>query len=367
MKLTPKTLPLFDVVDKMEQSTASITELRVPIFAPVQKLSGNSTTSKEFKKNGGIRIIKTGWGKVEIRGRILLTQVHRDLLDCIYTHATDIKRSDTGEVTILFSQSKILREYKSSKSDSWDNQTVWLRKKIKEIRDVTINYENNKGDAFDFNLISNLDYSEEHNSYLITLDKRYIKFYEKELSINYRQELPKLLKVESAIIKAIIRWFFTHKDESKYYLSTILEALGFPIDSPKTLQTTKKDLKENTGVFESFGIEYDPKEEIFFYRGNPNVGFIPSLFKNNSTLGNKKSPRKEIQLEDFIDESIYLKDQDQSVVIKSIDPIYEGVHLEQINISTQEGLDFSIHNANNLLENEFMTEVYIFLETLKRK
>ena len=126
-------LALFNVVEKIESSTATITELRIPIFAPVQKLSGNSVTAREFKNNGGIRIIETSWGKVEIRGRKLLTQVHRDLLDCIYTHASKVLPLPTEEVVLIFSQTKILKEYsRNSKSVHWENQTKWLKEKIKE-------------------------------------------------------------------------------------------------------------------------------------------------------------------------------------------------------------------------------------------
>jgi len=357
---------LFDVVEKIEQSTTSITELRIPIFAPVQKLSGNSTTAKEFKKNGGIRTIATSWGKVEIRGRALLTQVHRDLLDCIYTHATRINRAGDNEVTILFSQTKILREYKSGKSNSWETQTKWLKNKIKEIRDITINYENTKGDSFDFNLISNLDYSDEYNSYAITLDKRYLKFYERELSINYKRELPKLLQVESASIKAVIRWFFTHKNESKYKLLTVLEALGFPIDSPKTLQTTKRDFKLNVNTFRSFGIDYDPKEEMFSYRGNPNIGFIPSLFNDNKSVTQKKKnvEVKKINIYSFIGKSIYLENKDKEVIIKNIIFSTKGALVSFVLIETGNGIEFKISNVNEHSKDIFEQESIEYLNTL---
>ena len=357
---------LFDVVGKIENSTASVTELRVPIFSPVQKLSGNSVTAREFKKNGGIRAIETSWGQVEIRGRKLLTQVHRDLLDCIYTHANNIMRLPNGEVTIQFSQTKILKEYSGDeKSASWATQTKWLREKIKEIRDITINYVSNKGDSFDFNLISHLDYLEDINTYAITLDPRYIKFYERELSINYKRELPKLLKIQSALVKAILRWFFTHKDESKFKLITVLEALGFPVDSPKTLQTAKRELKTSVEEFKSFGIDYDPDEEIFFYRGNPNVGFIPSL-----TRGGKKELSKNTeqvpahQIGTFKGKKLSFPEQSAPVTFKKIVYEKEGAHTVSAVIETEEGLLLTFRNENDLSEKEFESEVSLYLQSL---
>ena len=353
---------LFNVVEKIESSTTTVTELRIPIFSPVQKLSGNSVTAREFKKNGGIRTIETSWGKVEIRGRKLLTQVHRDLLDCIYTHATKIMPLPSGEVIIIFSQTKILKEYSGDeKSKSWETQTKWLKEKIKEIRDITVNYVNTKGDSFDFNLISHLDYLEEHKAYSITLDSRYLKFYERELSINYKKELPKLLKVDSALIKAIIRWFFTHKKESRFKLITVFEALGFPVDSPKSLQVAKREVKSRVGELQSFGIDYDPKDELFFYRGNEAVGFIPSLLQTASNTLNATIIEQKKSIKDMIGEKIVLKKE--PVVISAITYEKEGalIHAAYIEVEKHDG--FYIKNKHHLPEDDFETEVILFLES----
>jgi len=356
-------LALFNVVEKIESSTATITELRIPIFSPVQKLSGNSVTAREFKKNGGIRIIETSWGKVEIRGRKLLTQVHRDLLDCIYTHASKVLPLPTEEVVLVFSQTKILKEYsRDSKSDHWENQTKWLKEKIKEIRDITVNYVDTKGNSFDFNLISHLDYLEEHKAYSITLDNRYLKFYERELSINYKKELNKLLQVDSALIKAIIRWFFTHKKESRFKLMTVLEALGFPIDSPKSLQVCKREIKGRVGELQSFGIDYNPSDEMFYYMGNNSVGFIPSLFNHNNQPVEKVIDLPKKSLKDLVGTAIIL--EREKAIVKSISYESEGALICAAYIETEDHKNFRIKNKENLNEEDFELEVILYLESI---
>ncbi len=359
-------LALFNVVEKIENSTSTITELRIPIFSPVQKLSGNSVTAREFKKNGGIRVIETSWGKVEIRGRKLLTQVHRDLLDCIYTHASKVLPLPTEEVVLVFSQTKILKEYsRDSKSVHWENQTKWLKEKIKEIRDITVNYVDTKGNSFDFNLISHLDYLEEHKAYSITLDNRYLKFYERELSINYKKELTKLLQVDSALTKAIIRWFFTHKKESRFKLMTVLEALGFPIDSPKSLQVCKRTMKEEVGELQSFGIDYNPSEEMFYYRGNTAVGFIPSLFNENNILLEKELVVNKKSLKDLIGQNIDINGNNTTV--KSISYENEGALICAAYVETQDNKNFRIKNKENLVEEDFELEVILYIESILYK
>jgi hypothetical protein len=363
METKKKQPTLFNVVEKIESSTATITELRIPIFSPVQKLSGNSVTAREFKKNGGIRTIGTSWGKVEIRGRKLLTQVHRDLLDCIYTHASKVLPLPSGEVILVFSQTKILKEYsRDSKSDHWQNQTKWLKEKIKEIRDITVNYVDTKGNSFDFNLISHLDYLEEHKAYSITLDKRYLKFYERELSVNYKKELNKLLKIDSALIKAIVRWFFTHKDKSRFKLMTVLEALGFPIDSPKSLQVCKREIKGRVGELQSFGIDYDPKEEMFFYMGNQSVGFIPSLFSQANKVIDAKPVIEKKMLKDLIGTVIKLEEDEATVT--SIAYETEGALIFAAYIETKENKNFRVKNKEELPEEEFELEVILYLESI---
>jgi len=361
-----KQLALFNVVEKIENSTATVTELRIPIFSPVQKLSGNSVTAREFKRNGGIRTIETSWGKVEIRGRKLLTQVHRDLLDCIYTHASKVLPLPTEEVVLVFSQTKILKEYsRDSKSVHWENQTKWLKEKIKEIRDITVNYVDTKGNSFDFNLISHLDYLEEHKAYSITLDNRYLKFYERELSINYKKELNKLLQVDSALIKAIIRWFFTHKKESRFKLMTVLEALGFPIDSPKSLQVCKREIKSRVGELQSFGIDYDPKDEMFYYMGNNSIGFIPSLFNQNNQLLETSSEINKKLLKDMIGESISL--EGEKSIVNSISYESEGALICAAYIETENNKNFRIKNKEDLSEEDFELEVILYLESILYK
>lgn len=346
MQNKTKQLSLFNIVEKIENSTSTITELRIPIFSPVQKLSGNSVTAREFKKNGGIRIIQTSWGKVEIRGRKLLTQVHRDLLDCIYTHASKVLPLPTEEVVLIFSQTKILKEYsRDCKSDHWENQTKWLKEKIKEIRDITINYVDTKGNSFDFNLISHLDYLEEYNAYSITLDNRYLKFYERELSINYKKELTKLLQVDSALIKAIIRWFFTHKKESRFKLMTVLEALGFPIDSPKSLQVCKRDVKSRVGELQSFGIDYNPKDEIFYYRGNGSIGFIPSLFNQKNELIKLEVLKSKKTILNMCGTEIILANKME--IVKSISYETEGALICAAYIETQNKKTFVLKIKKN--------------------
>ena len=54
------------LIDRFENNTATVTELRVGIFAPIEKISANSTIYKDFIKNNRKRKLTTPWGEVTV-------------------------------------------------------------------------------------------------------------------------------------------------------------------------------------------------------------------------------------------------------------------------------------------------------------
>lgn len=276
-----KQMSLFDfqqVVEKVDKSTASISGIRLAAFLPVGKLTHNSVILKRFRENGNRIVIETGWGKCEIRGRTLLTQVHFDILDCIMTYKAGMQHLNDDETLVLFSQTRILNEY-SAKTGTSKKNTVWLREKIQEIRDTVINPLNESKFRQDYNIVrSIIDASEsEYESFGLILDRRYIDFFRKDLTINYDKILPDLLRVKKPVFKSIIRWFLTHKKYCRYSLDVVLRSIAYPMDSAQMLRKLKKELKDEKEVFLRFGIEYDAQSKMFIYHGNESVNFIPSL------------------------------------------------------------------------------------------
>jgi len=262
-----------NVEDKIKYSTSSVEELRVPIYAPVKQLPPQSKAAKDFKQNNNIRIIETKWGHVEIRNR-LLTQTHKDIMDLIFTYKKKIKRLEDGTIALYFSQSEISKFYNKNDDENKSNKSKnlkWFRQKLDEIADCRIQYKDNSGNEIDFRVILKKAFSSKENLYGIVLDSNYVEFYEGGLSVNYSSKIPKLISVDSPLVKSIIRFFFTHK-AINLSLENILQTVGFPLPaSIRTLQTAKKTLRENVETFKQFDIEYNPKKEIFYYKGTDEV------------------------------------------------------------------------------------------------
>ncbi len=277
---------LFETVeDKIKYSTSSVEELRVPIYAPVKQLPPQSSAIKEFKKNNNVRIIKTKWGHIEIRNR-LLTQTHKDIMDLIFTYKKKIKRLDDGSIAIYFSQSEISKMYNvgEEENDNKSKNLKWFRQKLDEIADCRIQYKDNSGNEIDFRIILKKAFSSKENMFGIILDSNYIEFYEKGLSINYSSKIPDLIPIESPLVKSIIRFFFTHKNLN-LSLENVLITVGFPFPaSVRTLQSAKKTLRENIEVFKMFDIEYDVKKEIFYYKGTDDIYINSPIINKTKSL-----------------------------------------------------------------------------------
>ncbi|WP_187648692.1 hypothetical protein [Nitrosophilus labii] len=266
-------LTLFDIQTKIENSTSTVDELRVPIFAPVSKIVKNSRTYKDFIENKNVRVVKTKWGTVEIRNR-LLTDTHKSIIDVILSVHRKTKRLPDGSIAIYFSLYEAWKMYQNS-NNAKSRNFKWFKEKIDEIRDTVIKYKDNHGNEFDFNIISHQAYSEKEDLYGIVFDARYVKFYENGLSVNYKREVANLLELESPLLRSIIRFFFTHK-QLNLNIMDLLETIGFPMESDRSIRYAKKEVKENIDTLEKFGILYNPKNETFYYQGLNSVKILPA-------------------------------------------------------------------------------------------
>lgn len=262
---------LFDIVAKMENTNATVSELRTPIFAPIDRISHNSIIAQNFKKNKGVRSVLTAWGEIVTRGRVLLGQQHRDLLDCIYINASLYQKTDHGSMRIFFCQRRVLSNY----SKSGQHNHAWLRVKLEEIRDTAIQYKTLKGGTSDFNIIKHLDYAGDGNTYCIELDERYVKFYAQDLSVGYQKLLPSILQIHNSAIKSIVRFLLSHI-HIKIGLDKTLDAIGYPLSeiSETKQRSFYRELKESKSFLkEAFNIDYDDVFKIFEYSKHEDVSF----------------------------------------------------------------------------------------------
>lgn len=301
----------FDILDKFSMTNATIKELRTSFWLPIEKITKTSKIYKDFEENKRRKEIITPWGKTIIKGN-LPTQLHRSLFDCILTNYDEMVQLDGGDILVKFSSTKILKAYGYTSTRA----STWLKEKLDELRICVIEvYDGSSKRLYDFNIISNLIGDGKKGEFGIIIDKDYANFFANEVTINYKNELPKLLSIQAqgedestALLQAIIRFFWTHQNESHMQIESkndkigLLETIGFPLESPKTLQRAKKTIKNNADKLREFGIIYeeDKKNKISYLKNSfeNSIKFLGPINKQDNHLVEYNS--KKIMIDNII-------------------------------------------------------------------
>lgn len=227
----------FDKVrEKFKCSTATVEEMRYAIFAPIERISYNSKAANEMRKNKNIER-KTNWGTFKIKNAIL-TQTHRDLLDCILTYGELLENNndDKDSIGYKFSLNQMLNKFYAKKT----RNTKIITSLIEDLVSALIIIEPNNGDHAKFNILSFAGYLKEIDSYYIKFNPYYVSFFFNSLTINYKEYLDDIIHIKEPIIKAIIRLALTQKDtltlkiydkDAEKGKTGILEAIGENIEN----------------------------------------------------------------------------------------------------------------------------------------
>ncbi len=273
---------LFDTKQKINESTATLMDLRVSPFMPVDKISHNSALAREFVVNKNILRRETAFGTVEIRNR-LLTQYHKMILDCIMIN--NIKRSVVynGSIAIYFSIYEIAQKL----GLEWSGKTQKnIQEAIEYIKDVVIVRSDNNGSGISssYNIIQEMKYSSKEQSYVIILSSLYSEYFNKTMSINYNKRFDDLISIRgkgSAFIRSIIEFFITHDASAdniqRIKLMQLLETINYPCETPRQVTSAKQYIKEYEKELAKFHIKYYPGSQVFEYCGTTDIKFIPPL------------------------------------------------------------------------------------------
>ena len=272
---------LFDTKQKINESTATLMDLRVSPFMPVDKISHNSALAKEFVANKNILKRETAFGTVEIRNR-LLTQYHKMILDCIMIHNI---RSVVykGTIAIYFSIYEIAQKL----GLEWSGKTQKnIQEAIEYIKDVVIVRTDSSGSgiASSYNIIQEMKYSSKEQSYVIVLSSLYAEYFNKTMSINYNKRFDELISIRgkgSAFIRSIIEFFITHdasaENIQRMKLIQLLETINYPCETPRQVTSAKQYLKDYEDELAKFNIKYYSGSQLFEYSGTTDIRFIPPL------------------------------------------------------------------------------------------
>jgi hypothetical protein len=279
------------IIKKFENSTTTVNESRLSIFTPMASVSTSSKMYTDFVRNKKRMVIETDLGKTIIKGSIL-TQTHRDILDCLLSEAKDIRETPRGGVQVVISPDGLLKGYRGNS----DEDIKWIKNKIDEVQVSAIEIHSQDGlSLFSFNIISSFAYSEERGLYVVEFSPEYCRFFNEQFTVNYTKELPALLAVKSPIIKAVVRFFWSHSKPISIHIDELLRVIGRYDMETKEAMLAKKKLISYIWDISEFGISYNNqtsefsyskcafKNSISFVNPNKTLMSLPLVVKRKST------------------------------------------------------------------------------------
>jgi len=235
-----------DILTKFRQAPISVKELKLNIFAPVERKK-TEMVEKEI-------LFEDEIFKVELTG-YKLNQTHRDILDIILFFG-DAKIEDIiledGLPIRAFSLYQIQKHlnYKSKKNSKW------IRDKFSELKNVTLKITNKKlKNDIEFSIIRIIKHSEKLGTYVLVMEELYMAFFKKEISIGYKKLLPIILSLKHAQTKALIRYILTHTTGIQINIDKALKKIGIKGEKRNIEYYRKLVLDELKEVGKEFNIE----------------------------------------------------------------------------------------------------------------
>lgn len=260
--------------------TAPCIESRVPIFAPILRVSHNS-----LPRTGRY---ETPWGWVELEGPVL-TQEHRTILDMAMAMA--VKKQifqETGGMGIWFDAWKVKKALGPKYSGGEGHKRFIER--IREMRRAELRVHSNRtGRTRESGIIDSHTYDENHPDppgregikttwrghclYEINLSANFMQFFKEDLRVHYDPLVPEIAKIPDGTIRAIILFFLTHKKSCRFTIRQALEIVGAIMektdkaDISRAMSKPEKFKAElgNFGIFvEGEMLRYEQHPKVFF-------------------------------------------------------------------------------------------------------
>jgi hypothetical protein len=260
--------------------TAPVIESRVPVFAPILRVSHNSPS-----RTGRY---ETPWGWVELSGPVL-TQEHRSILDMAL--AMSVKKQiflETGGMAIWFDAWEVKKAFGPKYSGGEGHKRFIER--IREMRRAELRVHSNRtGKTRESGIIDMHTYDENHPDnpdrqgirttwrghclYEIRLSPNFMKFFKEELRVHYDPLVPEIVEIPDGTIRAIILFFLTHEKKCRFPIRQVMEIVR-AIEKGMTKGTVSKIMAkpekfkaelENFGIFvEGAMLRYERHPKVFF-------------------------------------------------------------------------------------------------------
>lgn len=257
--------------------TTTVSQSRTAMFEPVTRLAPNKR--KDLKSDS--MSIPIAYGDCTVSGPHL-TQIHRDIIEAIFTHNMKIIEDDAGDITFFINAYKIMRKMGHNRPD-----IKWFSRKIEEMRKANINLHT-LGWNTSTGLVNRYKYLSDDNRFCkpectkfgnnapfaVQFSREYMCINALEIGVYYPKLVDRILGLSSALGRAVVRYCFTHSKPVHMYINTLLETIGAFKDISDRAKRMKVAELANIAseLEEKFGIKI--KEEMIYYSKHPQVWFV---------------------------------------------------------------------------------------------
>jgi hypothetical protein len=241
-------------LENIQRAVSSIIENYLPIFMPVTKLHQNKVY-KIFRENNNVLKLKTHFGTLEIRNRIL-TQQHKDILEHLLSENKMFLKEDQSMYVDIDSRYKFLKSMGQSPT-----KYVWLEENIKQIKDMSliVEFDNNeKTERYSFDIIDSykfrLDKKTGKEKLSIKFSQEFTAFYLDNNLLDYKKHIGEIANLKTPFLKSLVRYMLIHK-QHQINVNTFIENMGYhTIVSQREIYNFKKQLKDHAEELEKFDI-----------------------------------------------------------------------------------------------------------------
>lgn len=211
------------------------TQCRSAIFAPTLRPTADAATV----------VVETAWARATI-SRVRLTQVHRDILDVLFTHFEPHYRED-GSCAFLFHPYALLKKLHVT-----GNNTTWLRSKFDdleiaglEVRTPTYTVRTS--------IVRKHAWTADARQYAVVLETEYMGFFQRDLHVHSEKLTDKIIALRHAPTKALVRFMISHMSWNRSIVDT-LGAIGYTGGERNRRIAVAKITSEAAVLARDFGI-----------------------------------------------------------------------------------------------------------------
>ena len=266
----------------------TVIQSRLPLFLPVLRLPRRAA--------GADIALENPWGTIRIK-KCRLTQVHRDLLDAIFTSARAPMWLDDGAMVLIFDLRDAQRLLLTSHNHTWiRNLLDDMLRTVIEIDDSRHRWVIHQG------LLREHRYTREPASrrrgqkagalYAVTLSPSFARLWREDLLVHAPSLVPRVLALRHAVNRALARMLLTHR-EASLSLNDALRHIAAIHDgmAARVVRRTRAKVLAEADALATFGIQIGGDGAIryrqisgIWFKSPPAQAALPSLARAPASM-----------------------------------------------------------------------------------